>query len=93
MVIDSSAVVILPNEGEFKAKKKETPAEIKPVETSGKNTGSELDLKRDKITEKTPEQRNFDVGSMYSKNGSLNNDASGSQGTGGMSFKSIDVIV
>ena len=92
MVIDSS-VVILPNEGEFKVKKKEAAEEIRPVETSGRNDGAELDLKRDKITEKTPEQRNFDTGYMYNKNGNLNNDESGNQDPTGMNLKSIDVVV
>ena len=89
MVIDSSAVVNLPHDGEFRAKKKQDTAEIKPVETSGKGDEPELDISRDKITEKTPEVRRFDAGEIYNKYGEISN----GDDEGQMKTTSIDVIV
>ena len=44
MVIDSSVVINLPGDGEFRAKKRDGPEKIKPVETSGNSYEPELDI-------------------------------------------------
>lgn len=92
MVIDSSVVINLPNDGEFRVKKRQDAAEIKPVEQSGKSDDPELDISRDKITEKTPETRRFDTGEIYNKYGEIGYERNG-DGETEIKPKTIDVIV
>jgi hypothetical protein len=92
MVIDSSVVINLPHDGEFRVKKRQEASEIKPVETSGKGDEPELDISRDKITEKTPEVRSFDAGEIYNKYGEIGNGGNGDD-EAQMKTKSIDVII
>ena len=90
MVIDSSAVINLPHDGEFRIKKRQDAEEIKPVEKSGNSDEPELDISRDKITEKTPETRRFDAGDLYNKYGEIDSDRDKDTE---MMTKTIDVIV
>ncbi len=90
MVIDPSVVINLPHDGEFRAKKRAGPEEIKPVEKSGDSDEPELDISRDKITEKTPEIRRFDAGDLYNKYGEIDRDR---DENAGMKANTIDVIV
>jgi hypothetical protein len=92
MVIDSSVVINLPHDGEFRAKKRDGPAEIKPVEKSGNSDEPELDISRDRITEKAPETRRFDAGNLYNKYGEIDRDRSGNENAV-MQEDTIDVIV
>ena len=92
MVIDSSVVINSPHDGEFRAKKREGPEEIKPVEKSGNSDGPELDISRDKITEKTPETRSFDTGDLYNKYGEIDRDSNGDENAATKAI-TIDVIV
>ena len=90
MLIDSSIVINLPSDGEFRAKKREGPEEIKPVEKSGNGYEPELDIKRDKITEKTPETRRFDAGDIYNKYGEVDRDRNEDTE---VKVKAIDLVV
>ena len=90
MLIDSSVVINLPHDGEFRAKKREGPEEIKPVERSGHGDEPELDINRDKITEKTPETRSFDAGDIYNKYGEVGRDRNENTE---VKAKTIDVVV
>ena len=92
MVIDSSVVINLPHDGEFKVKKREGPEEIKPVEKSGDSDEPELDISRDKITEKSPETRRFDTGELYNKYGEIDRDRN-SDSNVEEKVNSINVIV
>ena len=92
MVIDSSAVINLPGDGEFRTKKRDGPAKIKPVETSGNSYEPELDISRDKITEKAPETRRFDAGDIYNRYGELDRERSEEQ-SANVEADTIDVIV
>jgi hypothetical protein len=88
MVIDYSAVVNNPNEGEFKVKKKDPIEKIKPVEKSGNSEEAELNNNRDKITEKTPDTRLFDTGPLYNKYGETDRDENA-----GIKPRPISVVV
>ena len=90
MVIDSSVVINHHNDGELRAKKRDGPSEIKPVEKSGSSDEPELDIRRDKITEKPPETRRFDTGDLYNKYGSI--DRERYENTE-MNARTIDVII
>ena len=92
MLIDSSVVINLPHDGEFRVKKRQDAAEIKPVEKSGKSDDPDLDISRDKITEKTPEIRRFDAGEIYNKYGEIGQERNG-EGETEIKPKSIDLIV
>jgi len=92
MVIDSSVVINLPHDGEFRVKKRQDTAEIKPVEKSGKSDDPELDISRDKITEKNPEVRRFDAGEIYNKYGEIGHEKKREEETE-IKYKTIDVIV
>ena len=92
MVIDSSVVINVPHDGDFRTKKKEGSEDVRPVEKSGDSDKSELDISRDKITEKTPETRRFDAGTIYNKYGELDQDSNREENAE-MSKKTIDVIV
>lgn len=92
MLIDSSAVINLPNDGEFRAKKRQNAEEIKPVEKSGNSDEPELDNNRDKITEKTPDTRRFDTGDIYNKYGEVGRERERDDNTE-VKAKTIDVIV
>ena len=71
MVIDSSIVVNNPHDGEFRVKKREDAEKIKPVEDAGNSDEPELNIEKDKITEKSHEKRYFDTGDIYNKNGEI----------------------
>jgi len=92
MLIDSSVVINLPHDGDFRTKRKEGSEDVRPVEKSGNSDEAELDISRDKITEKTPETWRFDAGTIYNKYGELDRDSNREEDTE-MSIKSIDVIV
>ena len=88
MVIDSSVVIINPHEGELRIKKREDTEKIKPVEGSGKSDDPELNFDKDKIKEKKPGPQRFDVGTVYNKNGAID------QGENkGMKAKKVDLLV
>ena len=88
MVIDSSVVIINPHDGELRIKKREDAEKIKPVEGSGKSDDPELNFDKDKIKEKKPGPHRFNVGTVYTKNGEI--DQSENMG---MKAKTIDLIV
>jgi hypothetical protein len=88
MFIDSSVVVINPVEGEFKVKKRDEINKIKPVENSGSSEEMELNNNRDKITEKTPDTRRFDTGTIYNKYGETDRDENAKINT-----KPVSVVV
>ena len=90
MLIDSSVVINLPHDGEFRIKKRQNADEIKPVERSGKGDEPELDIKKDKITEKNPDARRFDAGEIYNKYGEVDRDGNEDTET---KAKNIDVVV
>jgi hypothetical protein len=90
MFIDSSVVINLPHDGEFKVKKREGVEDIKPVEKSGDSDEPDLDVDRDKITEKAPETRRFDTGELYNKYGAIDRERDGNTE---MKAKNIDVII
>ncbi len=90
MVIDSSAVIINPNEGEFRIKKREEVENIKPVEGSGKSDGSELNIDKDKIKEKTAGSRRFNTGDIYNKSGGIDRE---SDKKIHMKAKTVDLLV
>ena len=90
MIIDSSVVINLPHDGEFRVKKRQNAEEIKPVERSGKGDEPELDISRDKITEKTTDTRHIDAGALYNKYGEV--DQAGDEELE-IKAKNIDVIV
>ncbi|MBN2419681.1 MAG: hypothetical protein JXL81_09880 [Deltaproteobacteria bacterium] len=92
MVIDSSVVINLPHDGEFRVKKREGPEEIRPVEKSGDGDKPELDIGKDKITGKTPETRRFDAGELYNKYGEIDRERNREDNTG-IKANTIDVIV
>ena len=88
MVIDSSVVIINPHDGELRIKKREDAEKIKPVEGSGKSDDPELNFDKDKIKEKKPGLNRFDVGTVYNKNGVID------QGENKrMKAKTIDLLV
>ncbi|MBN1903760.1 MAG: hypothetical protein JW927_01550 [Deltaproteobacteria bacterium] len=88
MIIDSSVVINNPGEGEFKVRKKDGPDKIKPVEKSGGSEEAKLNNNRDKITEKNPDTRRFDTGTLYNKYGEPDRDDNA-----GAKPKPIDVVV
>ena len=62
-------------------KRKEGSEDARPVEKSGDSDKSDLDISRDKITEKTPETRRFDAGIVYNKYGELDRESSREEDT------------
>ena len=92
MVIDSSVVINLPHDGDFRIKKKEGSEGVRPVEKSGDSDKSELDISRDQIAEKTPETRRFDAGTIYNKYGEPDRDNSREKDTE-MGKTTINIIV
>ena len=71
MIIDSSVVINIPHETDYKIKKKEETEDIKPVEDSNNSNRAKLDFNKDRIENKKKGATERDTGSIYGNKGEL----------------------
>lgn len=92
MVIDSSTIINVLFENESRIKKAEDSQKIKPVDNAGGGREPELNISKDKVTEKRPDLRRFDTGDIYKQNGDIKNEDTLDHNPG-IKTKSIDIVI
>jgi hypothetical protein len=91
MIIDSSLVVTVPHDTDYRTKKKDEAEHIKPVEDTGEGQKTEPDSGRERvIMHRKPAARGR--GDLYGSSGDLLKDASDS-GSPEYNEVSIDIFV
>ncbi len=71
MIIDSSVVINIPQDTDFKTRRKAETENIKPVEDTGNSNKTELDFNKDRVEDEKASARKRERGDIYGNRGEL----------------------